>query len=153
MPEIVLDGFAALCCCVPRGETPHPSLISLIKTTLNKSWWCLCKVPNLRLEGNSGVFRCYYNNWHLDWGGWDLEACFVTRLEAGFQGSWEQFMVLCTNQTEFLWVFFPWVLVLLASEIVTGHIQASIAEVKKPSVQFLTVEYSVVPHYREYSLL
>lgn len=28
----------------------------------------------------------------------------MTRLEAGFQGSWEQFMVLCTNQTEFLWV-------------------------------------------------
>lgn len=84
----------------------------------------------------------------------NLEACFVTRLGAGFQGGWEQFMVLCTNQTEFLWGFFsPWVLVLLASEIVTGHIQTSIAEVKKPSVQFLTADCSIVPHYREYSLL
>lgn len=59
-------------------------------------------------------------------------------------------MVLCRNQTGFLWFFSPRVLVLLPSEIVKGRMQAYIAEAKNPSVPFLMVEYSVVPHYKEF---
>lgn len=48
--------------------------------------------------------------------------------------------------------FFPLVLVLLPSAIYACICPLTICEVKTPSVQFLTVQYSLVPHYREYSL-
>lgn len=148
--------FVALGCCITRGEPPPPPPPHFTRDRNRSSpnqelVLSLCSVPDLKLEGSSRVFRCYYNSSNLDWGHRDLETCFLTRPGAGLQGSWEQFMVCVETRQNFCVpptppLSFGFIAFRNSQRTYTGWRK------KNPSLKFLTVEYSVVPHNKEYSL-